>query len=631
MACSSKSGNGKRKSGSEHHLETAKPTPATGKGIDTPMVTREPGKQQRIAPRPSNEVGVAEWLLKEVFTFSGTMPTLAYVGGQWIQWDRTTAWKAVKEEFVEDAVFRVLKDAKYRGAAPQDSGESEDEEAQAEPVLRAWNPTSRKVGSVVRAMRALARLDIQKGEKDNPFITRQVLAGTWLNGEHDGELWVHLRDFVVNLRTRETRTLTPEFYTTTALPFEWSAIEGGCPLWLQTLEQNFNGEQDQIDLLQEWCGYLISGRTDLQKALWVYGPARSGKGLVIRVLHALLGEQNCVGLSSDRLTAGGSALALAIGKTLVSFSDARISKSQGAVETILMWTGQDALSVSIKYQDDYAGPMPGRLVFASNDAPFFKDASPAIINRFLVLKTKKSNLGKEDSTLTDRILKEELPGIFAWALEGLQRLEERKRFTDTEESQRARENARRLSNPLIAFVQECVSVSEDSETPRDDFFKTYNLWRMENELRPATKATMEREIDSAELGIKVSKTNRNGVREWKILGCDLNANAPRTASTEWCATPTPGGAPDTPAEAGEPTLTEFQETLLRVCADQSLSVGDVIFEAAIPIDQKGYTTKTLNQLARDGLLLSDTAGYRTTALGRTAIGVADQLDFEGVV
>ena len=44
--------------------------------------------------------------------------------------------------------------------------------------------------------------------------------------------------------------------------------------------------------LGEWFGYVISGRLDLHKILLMVGPTRGGKGMIARILSALIGHAN---------------------------------------------------------------------------------------------------------------------------------------------------------------------------------------------------------------------------------------------------------------------------------------------------------------------------------------------------
>jgi putative DNA primase/helicase len=60
-------------------------------------------------------------------------------------------------------------------------------------------------------------------------------------------------------------------------------------------------------------------------------------------------------------------------------------------------------------------------VIATNELPRLSDASGALASRMIILNTPESFYGRENHDLTDDLM-EELPGIFNWALDGLDRL-----------------------------------------------------------------------------------------------------------------------------------------------------------------------------------------------------------------
>ncbi len=584
------------------------------------MVSRQ---EKVVTPAPGNELAVARWLLEHPFSFSdGKTPILTYAGGQWLLWDRTTAWRPIKEDQLEDMIMRILDNAAYR-TAPKEG----DEEGVA--PLKNWAPTSRKVSSIVKALRAVARTDMTEGD-DSPFVTRSMVAGDWIDGSHTGESWVHLQDVLLNLRTRKIQPHTPKLFTYTALPFHWGDVTEGCPLWLQMLEQNFAGEQDQISLLQEWCGYVISGRTDLQKAMWVWGPMRSGKGTIIRILSALMGEENTAGMSSDALSAGGSALAPALGKTLVTFSDVRLQNSPKSVERILTWTDEDAMSVSIKYSDDFTGQMPGRLMFASNVTPRFPDSSPAIMHRLLILTTRVSNLGKEQSDLTSRILRSELPGIFAWALDGLDRLEKNGKFTEPESSLEVREDALEASSALLQFVQECCVLDPDAKVSLREFFDSYKDWCKETETFAGSQGALREKIDPSSLPITARRIGERGTsRPWHVIGCRLMTSAELMAHVAPIPADPPASSTD---DSGDAPLDDYDMAILRACETVRTDAGEIC--AAMELDETQHTRtmmKDVGRLARRGLLTQSSTRIELSDLGLKTIHTATQLDLEGAV
>ena len=121
--------------------------------------------------------------------------------------------------------------------------------------------------------------------------------------------------------------------------------------WLDFLNALWPQEPDAIDVLGEWFGYVVSGRLDLHKILLMVGPTRGGKGVIARVLSAMIGKRNVCGPTLNSL-GGDFGLAPLIGKSLAVISDARfVGKNSGiVVERLLSISGEDTLTVNIKYQ-----------------------------------------------------------------------------------------------------------------------------------------------------------------------------------------------------------------------------------------------------------------------------------------
>ena len=69
---------------------------------------------------------------------------------------------------------------------------------------------------------------------------------------------------------------------------------------------------------------MISGRLDLHKILLLVGPTRAGKGVIARILGALVGAENVAGPTLSSLN-GDFGLAPLLGKTLAVVSDARLN------------------------------------------------------------------------------------------------------------------------------------------------------------------------------------------------------------------------------------------------------------------------------------------------------------------
>lgn len=150
------------------------------------------------------------------------------------------------------------------------------------------------------------------------------------------------------------------------------------------------------------------------------GPKRSGKGTIARVLMGLVGKPNCV---SPTLASLGTNFGLAplINKRVAIISDARLgakADQHAIAEAVLRITGEDSVSIDGKFRPAWEGQLRVRFLVISNELPRLADTSGALASRFIILRLVNSFYGREDQTLTDRLLAER-PGIFNWSLDGL--------------------------------------------------------------------------------------------------------------------------------------------------------------------------------------------------------------------
>ena len=92
-----------------------------------------------------------------------------------------------------------------------------------------------------------------------------------------------------------------------------------------------------------------------------------------------------------------------------------------------------------------------------------------------------------DPYLEDKLMKE-LPGIFNWMLEGLQRLLAQNGFTHTANQDRLISEFRSANDPLYSFVEEKQEAFNGSDeghiVPRFTIFSMYCEWAERNRILP---------------------------------------------------------------------------------------------------------------------------------------------------
>ena len=257
---------------------------------------------------------------------------------------------------------------------------------------RPWNPDKHKVANVIEAMAAIGHLsaDVDPPSWIDPHSAAETAAGQVIS----------CKNGLLNLSTRTIHNHTPALFNAVSVPFDYQPDTEPPAIWMDFLASIWPDDADSIALLQEYVGYVLSGRTDMQKMLLLIGPTRSGKGTIARMLAELIGRGHVAGptLASLGTNFGLSPL---LGKPLAIISDARLGSTPAhtVVERLLSITGEDLLTVDRKFRDPWNGKLPTRFVILSNELPRFHDSSGAIANRLLILQMTESFLGREDRTL----------------------------------------------------------------------------------------------------------------------------------------------------------------------------------------------------------------------------------------
>jgi putative DNA primase/helicase len=225
----------------------------------------------------------------------------------------------------------------------------------------------------------------------------------------------------------------------------------------------------------EFAGYLLTSDTSYQKALFLLGPRRSGKGLISRIIRNLVGNSNSVSTSLNSL-GGEFGLAPLIARLFALIGETKFGSKVDRTEVtrrLLSIIGEDGVDINRKNKDYWDGVMLlVRFMFLGNEVPRFDDSAGAMAARLIILKMTASFDGKEDSTLEGR-LEAELPGILLWALKGLRRLRDRGRFVEPKSSSDAKRLVRELASPVSVFVAECCVLEPEAHCTRDDLYRAY--------------------------------------------------------------------------------------------------------------------------------------------------------------
>jgi putative DNA primase/helicase len=96
-----------------------------------------------------------------------------------------------------------------------------------------------------------------------------------------------------------------------------------------------------------------------------------------------------------------------------------------------------------------------KLAFNCNELPKDFDHTNAYFRRLLIIPFRVTiPENEQDKTLADKIIKNELAGVFNWIIDGLKRLLKTEKFTESELVKETLETYKRESDSVACFVGE---------------------------------------------------------------------------------------------------------------------------------------------------------------------------------
>lgn len=362
---------------------------------------------------------------------------------------------------------------------------------------RPWAPNTAKINEVANAL----------GEAVVPRF-----------GEPDEAM--ALENCVLDVATRTEKEHHASRFNLTSLPFRYDPA-ATAPQWMAFLNQVLPGDVQAQQFLQEWFGYVLSGRKDLHKMAALVGGRRSGKGTTAQVLQNMVGVD---GYAAPILAQLGERFGTEnmIGKQLAVMGDVRWAarETQAAVPILLALGSEDSQDVQRKNRSTWTGRLGIRVMMMSNDLPSFKDASGALAGRLVLVEFRQSFYGREDTGLLPRLLTE-LSGILNWALDGLDRLTARGHFLEPESAAEARGEMDRETSPILGWVDSWCDLEPGNEVSIQALFEDYQRWCQRNNIsHEGTVSRFSRDIRSAfgSQGVSTYRTRVGGEKTTMVVG-----------------------------------------------------------------------------------------------------------------
>lgn len=394
--------------------------------VERPLTGKDPARLAR---------GMAE----DVFRTEKGRQGLWWWGGVFWVWNGGK-WKTVPWHKMEEEVFAWLADAQYVGG---DGG------------VRRVNPGRGLAGDVTFALQSLGR-------------ARWAQVPTWADGGEGkprADRCIGFQDVVVSVEGGVTRVVGERDETWVdpmVVPCCWDP-EAKAERWQQVLREWGEGDEGVGRLLQRWTGYGLLGHREYRKWLLLYGPTGTGKGTYSYVRKALMGAPAYLGMDFETLAGdfglGGLRYARVLDVNEVSKLDGKGGEKVARVVKNLV--GGDPVAINEKYEPVETGVVcRAQVTMSSNQIPKLPNQGQGLSAKMLVVPfTRSFDRERAEWGLKERLVREELAGIAAWAVEGARQVEAGAKGGEDELWPRPRGGGdvemqyRVMNNPMAAFLE----------------------------------------------------------------------------------------------------------------------------------------------------------------------------------
>ncbi|MBN7371101.1 DNA primase family protein [Mycobacteroides abscessus] len=224
--------------------------------------------------------------------------------------------------------------------------------------------------------------------------------------EFPWEPYANFRNGLLDLRTLELHPHTPAFFGTRQIPVDWDP-DAPADRWVAWAIERMG--EDQLLSLEDTVSQILDASTPPSKAPFLYGPTRTGKSTVGRIIAALAGGSEFVsGVPIQKLSDPRYA-AMLYGMVVNVCTDLP-REAMKDESGFLRMLGGDPMLGDAKYGATFSFVNAALHVFATNTIVTISGDPEPYLDRIAPFALIKSYAGRADPAVEARVL-EQLPGI----------------------------------------------------------------------------------------------------------------------------------------------------------------------------------------------------------------------------
>lgn len=321
---------------------------------------------------------------------------------------------------------------------------------------------------------------------------------------------------IIDLRTGELHLHDRSEMHTKLSPVAYDP-EATTPRWEAFLDRIFNADEPLIQFVQKAVGYSLTGDVSEQCLFICHGTGANGKSVLLKTLSALVADygqqvrtetlmlKHHVGVSNDIAALRGARFISAV----ETDDGQRLAES-----TVKQLTGGDAVRARFLFQESFEFQPQFKIWLAANHKPEIRGTDYAIWRRIRLVPFNVTIPERERNQKLDSELREELPGILAWAVRGCLAWQ-REGLGAPEAVTQATADYKDEMDSLAEFLSERCAIGDMYQVSPTEIYVSYESWcQSSGELKQPQK-WLARQLKDR--GFQQEKGGK-GKRFWKGIG-----------------------------------------------------------------------------------------------------------------
>jgi putative DNA primase/helicase len=348
--------------------------------------------------------------------------------------------------------------------------------------------------------------------------------------ELDQHPWLlNLPNGTLDLRDGHVHGHQREELLTKLAPIDYNS-DARCPHWLGLLNHMMNDNKEMVDYLQLNFGYSLTGSTREKSIVVLFGPTDTGKTTMLTAFRETLGEEYAVLIQISSLMAGRdtnavtSDLADLCGARFAMSSEPEEGQKLSPSKVKRLTQGMGRIKTRRLYENPFSFEESHHLWIDCNNRPEIPGADYATFQRLhaipCMVQVKQEEIDRE---LIGK-LREERPGIMAWAVRGA--LEYAKaglsrpgRVTE------ATDTWREQCDQLRMFMRARCVIGDGFTVYAEKLYRNYKAWCDE---------CKDEALSSTAFGLRLSQEFEKKHRERgaRYLGIGLRVDPPKEGRSD---------------------------------------------------------------------------------------------------